>query len=490
MEQRPSTVGVILAGGTGARVGLDIPKQLLKIAGRTVMEHTLAIFADCDAIDEVFILMHPDHVETAEEMAARYPKVTKVLKGGRTRNESTRAALAGLADRSPDTKVLFHDAVRPLLENRIITDMLDALDTYDAIDVAIPSADTIIQVNAERVITDIPDRSNLRRGQTPQAFRLGTIVEAYRIAWEDPNFVATDDCKVVLRYLPDTPIYVVEGSDHNIKITEPIDVFIADKLFQIASTAAPSIDPAEYSAQLKGKVLVVMGGSYGIGADIAKLAEGFGATVYSFSRSGTGTDVQDTESVSEALAAAHAASGRIDYVVLTAAQLVRNKLAESSMEEITGAIAVNYLAPVIVARAALPYLRETTGHLLLFTSSSYTRGRASYSIYSSAKAAVVNLTQALADEWAGDGVRVNVVNPERTSTPMRKKAFGDEPADSLLASQAVALTSIDVLLSDLTGHVIDVRREDVVAGGRSRSMLEASQIAAVLTAAATGETEL
>ena len=98
--------------------------------------------------------------------------------------------------------------------------------------------------------------------------------------------------------------------------------------------------------------------------------------------------------------------------------------------------------------------------MVLFTSSSYTRGRADYALYSSTKAAVVNLTQALADEWASDGVRVNCINPERTSTPMRTRAFGEEPAGTLLASEEVARQSLDVLLSGQTGHVIDIRRED------------------------------
>jgi 2-C-methyl-D-erythritol 4-phosphate cytidylyltransferase len=114
---------------------------------------------------------------------------------------------------------------------------------------------------------------------------------------------------------------------------------------------------------------------------------------------------------------------------------------------------------VFVAQVFHPHLAATGGSLLLYTSSSYTRGRSGYSLYSSAKAATVNLTQALADEWARDGVRVNCINPERTATPMRTKAFGKEPADSLLDSETVARTSLDVIVSDFTGHVIDVRRE-------------------------------
>src|SRR5690606_4291797 len=117
-----------------------------------------------------------------------------------------------------------------------------------------------------------------------------------------------------------------------------------------------------------------------------------------------------------------------------------------------------FVAPITIARLSLPYLRQTRGQLLLYTSSSYTRGRAGYALYSATKAGLVNLTQALADEWSGYGVRVNCVNPERTATPMRERAFGEEPAHTLLAAETVARASLDVLLSALTGQVVDVRR--------------------------------
>lgn len=485
MASKRRTIGVVLAGGTGARVGLSIPKQLLKIAGKPVLEHTVAIFEKSEVIDEVLILMHPDHLEAAEQIAARYPKVSRVVAGGETRNDSTRAALIALADvADPDSRVLFHDAVRPLMEERILEDMVAALDHHDAIDVAIPSADTIIEVDENAVITAIPDRSRLRRGQTPQAFRLSTIQEAYRLAWQDPGFVGTDDCSVVLKYLPAVPIYVVEGSEQNMKITEPIDVFIADKLFQIGSTAAPSAaNLDQYREMLTGKVMVVLGGSYGIGADIVEMARGFGAEVRPFSRSTTGTDVSRAEDIEKALADTFAELGRIDHVVLTAGILNRGRLADVPMDEIREGIEVNYLAPVLTARLAHKYLVESQGHLIFFTSSSYTRGRADYSVYSSTKAAVVNLAQALADEWSIEGIQVNVINPERAGTPMRTKAFGKEPAGSLLSSKAVALTTIDVLVSSLTGQVIDVRREEPGTGGMSRSESDATRIAAALNQA-------
>jgi 2-C-methyl-D-erythritol 4-phosphate cytidylyltransferase len=487
---KPRTTAVVLAGGTGQRVGLAIPKQLLKIAGKAVIEHTLATFEQAKSIDDVIVLMAPGYVGDIEKIVAKagMTKVTKVIEGGSTRNETTERAIAALGEglaEGEDRNVLFHDAVRPLLSQRVISDCVAALDRYQAVDVAIPSADTIIVTRTHgkdgEFITDVPDRSRLRRGQTPQAFKLSTIRRAYEVAAGDPNFQATDDCSVVLKYLPDVPIYVVPGDEYNMKVTQPVDVFIADKLFQLASHAAPQpADAAAYRELLEGKTLVVFGGSYGIGADIADLAVKYGANAYALGRSTTGTHVDNPEHVDDALSKAYAETGRIDYVVNTAGVLRIGKLSETDNATIEEALRINYLAPVQIARAAHKYLAETQGQLLLYTSSSYTRGRAEYSLYSSTKAAMVNLTQALADEWAPDGIRVNCVNPERTATPMRTMAFGKEPEGSLLSSEAVARSSLDVLVSGLTGHVIDVRQQDPTKGAAATANGFEHALAAVL----------
>ena len=464
---RPRNVAVVLAGGVGARVGLELPKQLIKIAGRTILEHTIARLDAHADVDEVLVMMARGHLDAAHEIvrAGGYTKVSAVLEGADTRNGTTLEALeAVLAEGSPDDRVLLHDAVRPLVSDRIVADCFAALDTYDAVDVAIPSADTIIEVDEHELIRDIPPRARLRRGQTPQAFRAGALRAAYERAGEDPDFVATDDCTVVLRYTPDVPIWVVRGEERNMKVTEPIDVYLADKLFQLTTEhAAPARDEAGYREALAGRTMVVFGGSYGIGADIAALAASYGADVHTFSRSTTRTHVERRDDVRAAREQVVAATGQVDFVVNTAAVLPRGLLAETTEETVWAATEINYLAPVLIAQEFFEALRASRGSMLNFTSSSYTRGRSGYSLYSSAKAAVVNLTQALADEWAADGVRVNCVNPERTATPMRTKAFGDEPADSLLDSGEVARRSLDVLIGADTGMVLDIRRDDPFA---------------------------
>ena len=474
------TVAVVLAGGVGARVGLNIPKQLIKVAGKSIVEHTIALLDDSPNIDEIIVMMAPGHLDaiTGIVRAGGYTKVSQVLEGADTRNHTTERAIAALGDQ--ECNVLFHDAVRPLLSERIIADLVSALDTYAAVDTAIPSADTIIKINpvadgaadggALETISDVLPRHLLRRGQTPQAFRLSVIRRAYVLAGADPGFVATDDCTVVLRYLPDVPIAVVRGDEQNMKVTDPIDVFMADKLFQLSSHDRPAPrTQQEYSELLAGKTFVVFGGSYGIGSDIAALARGYGATVKSFSRSATNTHAERREDIRAACEQVIAQTGRVDFVVNTAGVLPRGDLSETSEETIFHSTDVNYLAPIFIAQQFYPHLAATRGSLLLFTSSSYTRGRAGYSLYSSAKAAVVNLTQALSDEWATAGVRVNCINPERTGTPMRTNAFGSEPPGSLLASETVASVSLDVLLADQTGHIIDVRKIDPLAAAELAS---------------------
>ncbi|WP_458781175.1 SDR family NAD(P)-dependent oxidoreductase [Arthrobacter sp. D3-16] len=470
MDQKPPSpsgtrrrnVAVILAGGVGARMGLDIPKQFVPIAGRTSLEHTVELFQHCGLVDEMIVMMAPGYIPRAEELlfgstpdakaANKLSKLTGILPGGADRSETSRLALAAIEDK--DANVIFHDAVRPLLDGDIIIACIRALDVYDAVDTAIPSADTIIEVDDENFIRAVPPRAKLRRGQTPQAFRMPVIAQAYERATQDPDFSATDDCSVVLKYSPDVPIFVVDGDEANIKITQPIDIHLADKLFQLKHK---TMLPGGNAGGLRGSTVLVFGASSGIGLELVQQLEAEGALVVGQSRTGNGTYVEDRKCVAQALASAAATHGHLDHVILTAGVLSVGPLAQLTDEQLHHDVDVNLTAAFIVAQESQKYLAESKGSLTLFASSSYTRGRANYTVYSATKAAIVNLTQALADEWSSDGIRVNCVSPSRTATPMRTRAFGAEEEGSLLPAAAVAGATIQVLASAMTGQVVDVR---------------------------------
>jgi 2-C-methyl-D-erythritol 4-phosphate cytidylyltransferase len=159
-----------------------------------------------------------------------YRKVTGVIEGGQTRPDSTRAALAAVASRAAgDCGVLLHDAARPLVDQRIIADCVAALAEHDAAGVAVPASDTMV-VTADGVMRSMPRRETLHRCQTPQCFRLSVITRAHDLAAADPGYSPTDDCGVVMRYLPDVPVHIVPGSERNIKVTYPQDLTVAEAL--------------------------------------------------------------------------------------------------------------------------------------------------------------------------------------------------------------------------------------------------------------------
>lgn len=223
-------IAVVLAGGTGVRMGGEVPKQLLLLDGEPVLAHALRAFDECGVVDDIVVVTHPDLVEEVEAIAGGFGRVRAVVDGGQERSDSTRAGLGAvraLTD-DPAAKVLFHDAARPLVDARTIADVVAALDEADAVTAAIASADTIVAVDATGRMTATPNRSGLRRLQTPQGFRLATIGRAYELAFADPHFGVTDDATVVLRYLPEVPVLTVRGTETNLKLTEPGDVAIAE----------------------------------------------------------------------------------------------------------------------------------------------------------------------------------------------------------------------------------------------------------------------
>jgi len=452
---------IVLAGGDGNRFGGEQPKQFVRLAGEAILLRTLRSFAGA-AIDRVVVVSHASWLEETRDLvtnAALEVPVT-VVSGGATRNESTRNGLRAL-DANDDDIVLVHDAVRPLLPLEVIQRSVEPIlsGRADATDTVIPSADTLVVVDGDDVV-EIPDRSRYRRGQTPQTFRVGILSEAYEAAARAGDLSASDDCSLVLRYVPGVRLVAVAGDEINVKITTRIDMVMADRMLQMR-VMTPS-HPAEVIRPLEGQRLVVIGGTSGIGRAIADEAVRQGAHA-EVDGTSTGLDVRDPQVVEQRLAAAAERLGGIDHVVCTSGVLRVGPLADTDVATLAEVVDINLTGTLNVARAAYRHLCATRGSLTVFTSSSFTRGRASYVAYSASKAALVNMAQGLSDEWANDGIRVNAISPERTDTPMRQRAFPDEDRSGMLDAHTVALATLRLITSDLTGQVLDVKSHDAAA---------------------------
>jgi ribitol-5-phosphate 2-dehydrogenase (NADP+) / D-ribitol-5-phosphate cytidylyltransferase len=221
---------IILAGGSGNRIDSQLPKQYMSVKGKTILHHTITTFEHHSGIDEIFIVTNSEYRDRTKEIVNTgiFKKVSKIIDGGVTRQDSSRIGVEA-ADPVEFENVLIHDAARPFVSTNIIDNILEKLDTYSAINVAVPSVDTIIQVGEDGLLQSVPDRKYLRRVQTPQAFKLDLILKAHHMALARKMTDATDDCSLVLTFKL-APIYVVEGRPENIKITYPMDLTMSEMI--------------------------------------------------------------------------------------------------------------------------------------------------------------------------------------------------------------------------------------------------------------------
>lgn len=212
---------VILASGSGKRYGADIPKQFIKISGKTILEHSIEAFEKSPLIDYIIVVITEQYRTLAEKIIDRnnYKKVLKIINGGQIRKDSSYNGVNAIDEK--EANVLIHDCARPFVTQKIIQNCIEALKTYDAIGVAIPSVDTVIEVDENGIIKNIPKRTNMKCIQTPQGFKLSVIRKAHELSKNSSDF--TDDCGLVVKNkLSD--VYVVEGDIKNIKITYPDDI--------------------------------------------------------------------------------------------------------------------------------------------------------------------------------------------------------------------------------------------------------------------------
>lgn len=451
-------IAVILASGSGSRFGAKLPKQFVRLAGKPVIQYTIEAFETANVIDEIIIVTKEDFVGYVYEIvnSQNFRKVTKVIVGGAERYDSTLSALQAITER--EANLIIHDAVRPFVSEEIINRCVKALESHDAVDVVVDATDTIVRVK-DGIIQEIPDRRFLKRGQTPQAFKKSTLQKAYNLFMQDAEKVASDDCGIVLKYLPNEPVVTVQGEEANFKITHQQDIYLADNLIKDGLIGRMNHSADNIKQALVGKVIVVIGASSGIGKDIVELSQKLSAKVYPCSRSINGVDITNEAGLKSALDDVVKHEGKIDFVINTTGLLNRKPLVTMTEQEVVDSYMVNYVGVLNIARASFDFLKQSRGMLINFTSSSYTRGRGNYSIYSSTKAAVVNFTQALAEEWQPHSIKVNVINPERTATPMRTANFGNEPVDTLLSSKEVAEFTLSAMSFEHTGQVFSIKND-------------------------------
>lgn len=218
---------IIPAAGSGERLGGDVPKPYLELAGKTILEHSLLKFKQVSGLGEVIVSTSAKYVTQTEEMLATiFPDVSCfVVKGGNERQDSIRNALEKISGKTG--LVAVHDAVRPFITVQDIEKCVEKASLWGGAVLAIKAKDTIKISGTDMEIVQTPDRKNLWHTQTPQIFWAALIREAYDYA-EKYNIYGSDDSSLVEQV--GGKVVLVQGSDINFKITYPLDLKIAEYL--------------------------------------------------------------------------------------------------------------------------------------------------------------------------------------------------------------------------------------------------------------------
>ena len=227
-------IAAVLGGGRGARMGTDTPKQFLPLGGRPVFLHSLAAFTESGLTDAALLLVPEEYVPFAEETVqkAGLSVPVYVLPGGDTRSGSLLKSLEAAKSLwgLKNNIILTHDAARPFVTRRMIEENIAAARQYGAVNTCVPATDTVFLSEDGRFISSVPARRNVYHAQTPQSFRADTLYELIRRLPEGVFDTLTDGCSVFIWH--GEKVFIVKGSENNIKITFPEDIVRAEVILK------------------------------------------------------------------------------------------------------------------------------------------------------------------------------------------------------------------------------------------------------------------
>ena len=224
-------IALIVAAGSGTRMGLETPKQFVLVKDKPLLYYSVRIFETYPELDAIVLVTNKENISLVQEIVEEYhfTKVKAIVAGGETRQYSVYNGLLAIKEfATNDDVVLIHDSARPLVNHRIIFDNIKACLEFGAVDTVIQASDTIVKSSDGSGVDELPLRKELYQAQTPQTFKFGLILEAHEYARSHQIPDVTDDVKLVISLGKE--VHLVEGSKLNFKVTTPEDLDLLEAL--------------------------------------------------------------------------------------------------------------------------------------------------------------------------------------------------------------------------------------------------------------------
>ena len=221
------TVAIIPAGGRGIRSGSSVPKQYVKFKKKELIIYTLEVFQQNDLIDEIIVSVEEIYINLISELKVEYnlSKIIAIVEGGKERQDSVFNALKSVSNASQNDLIVIHDAARPLLPQKVLTNAINTAKQKGNALVCINAKDTLAKGN--NIVESFINRDEVYYVQTPQIFEYSVLMRAMQNAYQN-NFIGTDESMLVKEIGED--VNIVEGSVYNFKITTTDDIEMFERL--------------------------------------------------------------------------------------------------------------------------------------------------------------------------------------------------------------------------------------------------------------------
>ena len=233
--EKTNVFGVVLAGGIGSRMGnVEKPKQFMEVGKKPIIIHTIEKFVVQPQFERVIVLSPKAWLNYTKDVIRKYiseKDKIDVIEGGATRNDTIMNAISHiekLYGMDEETIIVTHDSVRPFVTHRILEENIRYAKETGACDTVIPATDTIVESADHEVISNIPDRSRMYQGQTPQSFKAWKLRSVFEALTSEEKQILTDACKILI--LKGEKVHLVQGEVSNIKITYPHDLRVAEAI--------------------------------------------------------------------------------------------------------------------------------------------------------------------------------------------------------------------------------------------------------------------
>lgn len=233
--EKTNIFGVVLAGGIGSRMGnVEKPKQFMEVGKKPIIIHTIEKFVVQPQFERVIVLSPKAWLNYTKDMIRKYiieKDKIDVIEGGATRNGTIMNAIGYIEKQygmDEETVIVTHDSVRPFVTHRILEENIYYAKETGACDTVIPATDTIVESTDHEIISNIPDRSHMYQGQTPQSFKAWKLRSVFEALTPQEKEILTDACKILV--LKGEKVHLVQGEVSNIKITYPHDLRVAEAI--------------------------------------------------------------------------------------------------------------------------------------------------------------------------------------------------------------------------------------------------------------------